>query len=161
VRRIILGVLLVFAAWLAFADFESARSQAQPWMAPVVTPNERDALEWVIANTPERAVFVTDIFGGEFLMGNTRREGTVGGDWAVIPNVVERMHDIQYAFYQAKTPEEAHATALKYGAEYVWAPDRKVFAGYEWVELNRSLFVPPYFSLEFDNGAAIYRVNPA
>lgn len=129
-------------------------------MNPVITRSEYAALDWVRANTQERVVFAADIFGGETIMGNTLRESTVGGDWAIIPEVVARMHDIQYELYGASSPQQAHATALKYGAKFVWAPDRKVFAGYEWVEVNHSLFVEPYFSKAFDNGAVVYGVNP-
>ena len=128
-------------------------------MNPVITQNEYAALDWVRANTRERAVFASGIFGGETLMGNTLREGTVGGDWAIIPEVVKRMHAIQYDFYGASAPKQAHATAVEYGAEFVWAPDRNVFAGYEWVEVNHSLFIEPYFTKVFDNGAIVYEVN--
>jgi len=158
-KRLVVLAVIAIAAFFAWQDVDSALSQARPWMNPVITQNEYAALDWVRANTRERAVFASGIFGGETLMGNTLREGTVGGDWAIIPEVVKRMHAIQYDFYGASAPKQAHATAVEYGAEFVWAPDRNVFAGYEWVEVNHSLFIEPYFTKVFDNGAIVYEVN--
>ncbi len=150
---------LAAVAWLAAADYGSAMEQARPWMNPVVLPGELEAMQWVRQNTAPRTVFVNGIFGGEFLMGYSLRESTVGGDWAIIPNVVSRMHDVQYSFYGAENPQRAWETAKQYGAEFVWAPKRKVFAGYEWVEVNDGLFDSQYFSLAYENeGVRIYGV---
>jgi len=160
-KKLAFSLLLVFAAaWLAWQDVDAGQTKARPWMSPVVTREELAAMDWVRANTAPRTLFATDIFGGEFLMGNTLREATVGGDWAIIPNVVERMRAFQYDFYGAASAEQAHATAVKYGAAYAWVPNRQIFAGYSWVEANRSLFVEPYFTQVYGSGVAIYKVNP-
>ena len=159
-KALLLALLFAVAAWLAWQDVQAGQRQAKPWMNPVVTRDELRAMDWVSNNTAPRTVFATDIFGGEFLMGNTLREATEGGDWAIIPNVVERMAAFQYDFYEAKTAEKAHATAKSYGAEYAWAPNRQVFAGYAWAPVDRSIFAEPYFTKVYDDGVAIYKVNP-
>ncbi|MEM4254930.1 MAG: hypothetical protein QXR53_01215 [Candidatus Norongarragalinales archaeon] len=154
-------VLLLFALVIYFAnkDFDAALNQAKPWMNPVVSKNEVSALEWVLQNTPERTVFVSDIFGGELLM-SVLREGTEGGDWAIVPNVVQRMHDIQYNFYEAKSGRQAWETALKYRAEYVWVPDRSLFPGFTWKGADYTIFGDSqYFEKVFDNGHRIYKVK--
>ncbi len=93
-------------------------------------------------------------------MGNALREGTEGGDWAIIPNVVERMSDVQYKFYEAKTAQEARETARKYGAKYAWVPERQVFPGFAWKQANSSLFDDEqYFRLAYDEGVKIYEVK--
>ena len=123
-----------------WANVENALWQASSWMNPVVTREEFEALQWIRENTAERTVFVTGIFGGELIMGHTLREGTEGGDWAIVPEVVQRMHDIQYGFYGAPTAEKAHETAKKYGAEFAWVPNRQVFGGYEWKDPDPKIF---------------------
>ncbi|MFH1200622.1 MAG: hypothetical protein V1708_06145 [Candidatus Micrarchaeota archaeon] len=98
------GVILLCAiAAQANSDLNNATYQAKSWMSPVVTKAESKALSWVVQNTRERDVFLTDIFGGEHIMGNTLREGTEGGDWAIVPDVVARMGKID-EFYSPRTP---------------------------------------------------------
>ena len=155
------ALFLLSTAWFGWQDFQETQTQALPWMNTIVTLEEAQGLEWVKANTPERTVFVTDIFSGEFLMGRTLREGVEGGDWAIIPNVVERMSDVQYRFYESNSSAEAHATAKKYGAEYAWVPTRQIFAGYAWKFANRQVFEDErFFEEAFKNkGVTIYRVK--
>lgn len=156
-----LPVLVFFAlvAYFAYGDFKSGWSQAKPWMDTVVSQNEVAALDWIVKNTPERTVFATDIFGGELVM-SVLREGVEGGDWAVVPKVVEKMYDEQYHFYQAANSTQAWQTAKKYNAEYAWVPDRRIFAGYEWKHPDYKLFEnTTYFEKVFDNGHKIYRVK--
>ncbi|HLC38261.1 MAG TPA: hypothetical protein VJI71_02300 [Candidatus Norongarragalinales archaeon] len=159
-KRIAIAVAVIaIVAYFAFKDFGESQNQARSWMNPVITKNEFAALEWVEANTPERTVFASDIFGGELLM-SALREGTEGGDWAIVPNVVERMRDAQYNFYEAKESATAWATARKYGAEYAWVPDRQIFAGYDWKYPNYEIFEnQTYFEKVFDNGHKIYRIK--
>lgn len=159
--KMLLPAIIVIAIVLFFAyrDFNSAQNQARPWLDPMVTKNEVASLKWVEENTPERAVFASDIFGGELLM-SVLREGTEGGDWAIVPNVVQRMHDFQYDFYDAKSSEKAWETAKKYNATYAWVPDRQVFAGFEWKTPDYSVFEnATYFEKVFDNGNKIYKVK--
>ena len=138
-------------------DFKTAVKAAEPWMNPIITPEEYAAIDWVKANTRERTVFVSDIFGGELLMGLSLREGTEGGDWAIIPNVTQRMADMD-RFYKSKDAEEARQIAKQYGAEYVWVPNRQVFAGYGWVPVEEEKFAPEFFQLVFENRTRIYKV---
>jgi len=153
------GLLLVGAAYFAYGDLRDADAQARPWMSTVILPNEAAALDWVVKNTQERTVFATDIFGGEMIMGHTLREGTVGGDWAIIPDVVQRMSDVQYRIYGASDAAQAHEYAVKYGAKYVWVPKRMVFAGYEWKWPGQVFGNAKYFKRVFDNeGASVYEV---
>ncbi|HLD62702.1 MAG TPA: hypothetical protein VI875_02445 [Candidatus Norongarragalinales archaeon] len=157
----IASVLVIFAAVAYYAnqDLESALNQAKPWMNPVVSKNEVAALDWVKANTAERTIFASDIFGGELLM-SVLREGTEGGDWAIVPNVVQRMHDMQYDFYEAKSSKQAWGIALKYNAEYAWVPDRALFPGFAWKGVDYTVFEDArYFEKVFDNGHRIYKVK--
>ena len=151
-------ILLAVVAYFAFKDFEFSQNNARSWMGPVITKNEVAALKWVEENTPERTVFASDIFGGELLM-SVLREGTEGGDWAIVPNVIARMYDAQYNFYQANESAKAWETARKYNASYAWVPDRQIFAGYEWKHPNYGIFEnQAYFEKVFDNGHKIYKV---
>ncbi len=157
----IASVVAIFAvvAYYANQDLESALNQAKPWMNPVVSKNEVAALGWVKANTAERTIFASDIFGGELLM-SVLREGTEGGDWAIVPNVVQRMHDMQYDFYEAKSSKQAWEIAVKYNAEYAWVPDRALFPGFAWKGVNYAIFEDAqYFEKVFDNGHRIYKVK--
>ncbi len=153
---------LAAVAYLAYGDVKETQFQASAWMDPVVTREEFAALDWIRVNTRERAVFLTDIFGGELIMGETLREGVEGGDWAVVPNVVQRMNDVQYKFYGSSSANEAWNTARKYGAEYAWIPNRRIFAGYEWkypLEKNVEFENSTFFEKVFDNGVKIYRIK--
>jgi len=153
---------LAILAFFAYGDVKETQFQASPWMDTVVTREEFTALEWIRVNTLERAVFVTDIFGGELIMGETLREGVEGGDWAVVPGVVKRMHDVQYEFYGSTNAKQAWNTARKYGAEYAWIPNRRIFAGYEWktpLENNKEFENSTFFEKVFDNGVKIYKVK--
>ncbi|VVB66903.1 Uncharacterised protein [Candidatus Norongarragalina meridionalis] len=123
---------LCAVAYLAYLDMGHAMAQGKLWVRPIILKGEIDALSWVRENTPERTVFVTDIVAGEMIMGYTLREGVLGGDWAVIPNVLKRMSDVQYGIYNSSDADAACAMAKEYGAKYVWVPERDIFAGYEW-----------------------------
>ncbi|HLC38383.1 MAG TPA: hypothetical protein VJI71_02935 [Candidatus Norongarragalinales archaeon] len=154
-------LIIAVTAYFAFADFNKAVDTADSWMKPVISKNEVAALKWVVENTPERTVFATDIFGGELLM-SVLREGTEGGDWAIVPNVVKRMHDAQYGVYGANSSETAWNTAREYNASYVWVPDRTIFAGFEWKYPDSRIFEDEkYFEKVFDNGHEVYRVKNA
>ena len=148
---------LVFAGivWQANEDLNKAIWQTGSWMTPVITPEESKSLKWVLANTKERDVFVTDIFGGEHLMGNTLREGTEGGDWAIVPEVVNRMARID-EFYKSTDAERAHEIAVQYRAKYVLMPNRQVFAGFGWSEPERAKMREPYFTRVYGDGEMEY-----
>ncbi|MFH1106280.1 MAG: hypothetical protein V1787_00125 [Candidatus Micrarchaeota archaeon] len=155
------AVALLFAVivFQTNEDVNKAIWQTGSWMNPVVTLEESKSVQWVLENTNERDVFVTDIFGGEHLMGNTLREGTEGGDWAIVPGVVDRMAKID-EFYKTKDADKAAEIAKKYKAKYVLMPNRQVFAGFGWLEPERGKMVPPYFVRVYeDNGFEIYTVN--
>jgi len=152
-------VVLAAIAYFSFSDLNSAVDKARPWMNPVVTREEVAAVEWVEENTAERSVFVTDIFGGELLMGRALREGTEGGDWAIIPNVVEKMADID-RLYDSNDSGEAWRLAKKYGADWVWVPNRQLFAGFAWKYASEEKFYDPrFFELVFENRTKIFRVK--
>ena len=90
------------------------------------------------------------------------REGTEGGDWAIVPNVVSRMYDMQYNFYETNDSRKAWEIARKYNASYAWIPDRNIFAGYAWKYPNYATFDnATYFEKVFDNGHRIYMVKQA
>jgi len=152
-------LFLAILAYFSYGNLNSAMYLAKPWVSPLVTPEEVAAVEWVKANTPERALFVTDIFGGELLMGRALREGVEGGDWAIVPNVVERMADVD-KFYDSNSSEEAWNIAKKYGAEYAWAPNRQLFAGFAWKSANEAKFYDArYFDLVFENQTKVFKVK--
>jgi len=132
---LVYGVALISSLGIAYfynEDMNKGKWQADAWMNPVITQEEEKSMEWVRANTPERETFVTDIFGGEHLMGESLREGTEGGDWAIIPNVVARMGDVN-EFYKTSDSQKAYEIARRYNANYVMIPNREVFAGFEWL----------------------------
>ncbi|MBI5225247.1 hypothetical protein HY989_05235 [Candidatus Micrarchaeota archaeon] len=147
-------VLLVSAAAAYFfnEDMNKAKWQSDAWMNPVITQKEERAMQWVRENTVEREVFVTDIFGGEHLMGETLREGTEGGDWAIVPEVVPRMSDVN-EFFKTSDSAKAHEIAKKYGANFALIPDRQLFAGFEWLSPDRSKFSnSDYFEMVYQDG---------
>jgi len=154
-------ILLLAVAVAAATQVQKAKNDANPWLNPVVTPAEVAATEWVKANTAPRAVFATGIFEGELIMGKTRREGTLGGDWAIIPDVIERMSDVQYRLFGANSSQQAWQTARKYDASFVWVPERQMFAGYEWKVPAAVFDNSTYFEKVYDKGVRIYRVLEA
>ncbi|MCX6767750.1 MAG: hypothetical protein NTY90_03420 [Candidatus Micrarchaeota archaeon] len=157
----ILPVLMLLAAlaFFSYSDVSKAMDAARPWMNPVITPKEVAALDWVRQNTAERELFVTDIFGGELLMGRALREGTEGGDWAIVPNVVDRMADID-KIYDSKNSSEAWALAKKYGAKWVWVPDRQLFAGFSWKSAQEQKFHDEnFFELAYDDQVQVFKVK--
>ncbi len=154
---------LVIAGGLGYyytEDLNRATWQADAWMNPVITPEEEKAMDWVRDNTVERETFVTDIFGGEYLMGETLREGTEGGDWAVIPNVVTRMSDVN-EFFKTPEPQKAYEIAKRYNANFVLIPNRQIFAGFEWLHPDRTkLQNPQYFERVYQDGEfEIYKLK--
>ncbi len=152
-----LTVVLIAAAFVFFVPDLKFRTSA--WTNPVITQGEVNALGWVRANTTERTVFVCDIFGGEFVMGNTLRECTEGGDWAIVPNVVRRMSEMDN-FYTISTSADANALAHKYNASYVWVPNRQVYMGFGWKDINRTKFDDTkYFTLVYNGTTKIYQVK--
>lgn len=153
-------MVILLAGFFCLQDAQKARKSAEPWVSPVVTPEEVAALSWVRENTAERTVFVSDIFGGEQLMGGALREGTEGGDWAIVPNVVQRMADSD-EMLGAGSAERAWQLARQYNASYVWAPNRQVFAGFSWKDVGREKFRDSeYFELVYNkNGMEIYKVR--
>jgi hypothetical protein len=155
-----LAALLLVAGWSYAQDVQRTRAGGEAWVNPLVSPSEVKALEWVRANTAERTVFVTDIFGGEQLMGGALREGTIGGDWAIVPDVLRRFQDAD-EFVNTADAQKAWEIARRYGASYVWAPPRSVFAGYSWKDLERGkLQDERYFERVYRDGLMeIYRVK--
>jgi hypothetical protein len=153
-------VLLVAAAYFSYLDLQKAIERSKPWMEPVVTQAEFKALDWVRANTKEREVFAADIFGSEIIFGQTLREGTEGGDWAIIPNVVQRMSDVDRLF-KTTDAKEASELSKKYNASYVWLPSRQIFAGYGWFSAERSKFENETFfeRVYSQENIEIYRVK--
>ena len=159
--RPFLALLLLLAVTVVAAgSIQSAKKTAEPWLNPVVTPDEVAATEWIKQNTAPRTVFASGIFEGELIMGKTRREGTLGGDWAIVPNVIERMSDVQYKLFGAKDSKEAWTTARKYHASYVWVPNRSMFAGYAWNYPADVFDDATYFEKVYDKGVRIYKVKP-
>lgn len=146
---------LVSALGIAYfynEDMNKAKWQADAWMNPVITKEEELSMLWVRNNTSERETFVTDIFGGEHMMGETLREGTEGGDWAIIPNVVTRMSDIN-EFFKTSDARKAYEIAKNYRANYVMIPNRQVFAGFEWLWPEKSkLQDNQFFELVYKDG---------
>ncbi|MBU1197368.1 hypothetical protein KJ765_02535 [Candidatus Micrarchaeota archaeon] len=146
-------------AVLVKQDVDKATWQARPWMSPIITEEESKATRWIEENTLERDIFVTDIFGGEHIMGNTLREGTEGGDWAIVPGVVEKMGEIN-EFYSTKDADRAYVLATKHGAKYVLIPNRQIFAGFKWFYPEKGKMEnAQYFKRVYsDNDFEIYQV---
>ena len=160
-KALLAGLVIVAMAFLYFRGVGASMKTMESWMSTQVTPEEINAMEtWVMQNTNERTIFYTDIFGGEMMMGKTLREGVEGGDWAVIPNVVDRMGDAD-KFFKSTDSKEAHDLAKKYSAEYVWLPNRQLFCGYGWFEAEKEKFNDQkYFEKVYDEkGVMVYKVK--
>ncbi|MBI5635531.1 hypothetical protein HY993_01040 [Candidatus Micrarchaeota archaeon] len=154
----ILAALLV--SYYAYFNYADSINQASAWVNPIVTKEELEATKWVLNNSVEREVFATCIFGGELLMGRTLREGWLGGDWAIIPNVVKQMSDAD-EFFKTKDAKKAHELALAYNLSKVWAPNRQVFCGFSWLNIEREKFSnSTYFDKLYDSGGVqVYGVK--
>ncbi|MBI5226210.1 hypothetical protein HY994_03135 [Candidatus Micrarchaeota archaeon] len=159
--RVVLALLALLAvAFIGASQVQATKQSAAPWLNPVVTPDEVNGMVWVRANLAPRTVFATGIFEGELLMGKARMEGTLGGDWAIVPDVITRMSDVQYRIFGAKDSKEAWTTAHTYNASYVWVPNRQTFEGYEWKVPAAVFDNATYFQKVYDRGILrIYRVN--
>ncbi len=159
IGNILVIIFLIVVIFFSYSDFNKTTSKGKHWMDPVVSKEEIAAINWVKNNTAERTTFAACIFGGELIMGLSLREGTEGGDWSIVKNPVERMSEINEMFAKA-TSERAYEIARKYGAKYVWLPNRSIFCGYKWFYPSRQKFEnKKYFKKVFDNGVAIYEVN--
>ncbi|MFH0970962.1 MAG: hypothetical protein V1835_00185 [Candidatus Micrarchaeota archaeon] len=163
VLLIFVGISLLVAGGTVYyytEDVKKATWQADAWMSPVITPEEEKSMDWVRRNTPERETFVTDIFGGEHMMGETLREGTEGGDWAIVPEVVQRMSDVN-EFFKTNDAKKAYDLARKYRANYVLIPNRQVFAGFEWMYPEKTkLQDVAYFERVYKDGdMEIYKLR--
>ncbi len=154
----VLAALLV--SYYAYFNYENSIMQAGAWVNPIVTKEEIEATKWVLNNSVEREVFATCIFGGELLMGRTLREGWLGGDWAIIPNVVKQMSDAD-EFFKTKDAKKAFDLALAYNVSKVWAPNRQVFCGFSWLTIEREKFSnSTYFDKLYDEGGVqVYSVK--
>jgi hypothetical protein len=160
---IVVGISILILGGTAYyynEDINKAKWQADAWMSPVITPEEEKSMQWIAQNTKGRETFVTDIFGGEHLMGETLREGTEGGDWAIVPEVVTRMSEVNDFF---KTADASHASGIakKYNANYVLIPNRQIFAGYEWLTPEKTkLQNTQFFERVYKDGELeIYKVK--
>ena len=157
----LLAVFLIVLAWFGWAGLEHSRSGVENWLSPVINDGEIAAFDWVKANTAKKDTFMACIFEGESLMGTTLRESVEGGDWAVVPDVLDRMADADMFFFDS-SGADASAIAKFYNAKYVWVTKgRKIFCGYGWKDIPLKKFDDPvYFTKLFENdGVIIYGVN--
>jgi len=161
----ILAVLLmVVSLAMGFAlaqDFNSTVSAGSSWVNPIVSSEEVRALPWVRANTAHRERFMACIFEGEFLMGHTLRESMEGGDWAIVPDVVRQMGDVN-DFFTTNESFKAWQIASKYNATHAWVPLRDQFCGFSWERASMKKFSDTrYFEEAFSNEKVkIYRILP-
>jgi uncharacterized membrane protein len=136
------------------------KANGDPWYDRVVKPGEMQATSWVLENTGKDQKFVSDIFGGELIMGMTTRVPTVGGDWANAPNPVQLMGDTN-TIYTTTDAETAYDLAVEHNATYVWVPlSRTEFSGYGWEAVQTDKFEnQTYFKLLYNNSdVKIYEV---
>ena len=151
---------LVIILFFAYLDLQQVNTTVKPWVNTVITPYEMDAIGWVLNNTKKKEVFLTCIFEGEFLMGMTLREATEGGDWAIVPDIITRMSEID-SIFKTNDSNRAYELTKKYNASYVWLPlNRQTFCGYGWfypnqIQFNDSRFIPRFRN----NGVVIYEIK--
>ncbi|VVB71243.1 Uncharacterised protein [uncultured archaeon] len=153
---ILISFILTMTASLSLHD---SRERGKAWVEPVISREEYAALDWIRNNTVEKTVFASDIFGGELIMGNTLRLTLEGGDWAIIPNVIQRMNDAN-TLYTTTNPQAAWEIARKYNCSYDWLPNREILMGFGWKQPEDTVFKnTKYFTLVFENKTKIYKVN--
>lgn len=154
-------IFLIALALFGWQELERSRSTVTHWLAPVINDGEIAAFDWVKANTAKRDVFMACIFEGESLMGTTLRESVEGGDWAVVPNVIDQMAAADKFFFDSSGAEAA-SIAKRYNAKYAWVTKgRQIFCGYGWKDIPYQKFEDPvYFKKLFENdGVVIYGIN--
>ncbi len=152
----VIAFMITMAASLSIND---TRERGKAWVDPIISREEYYALNWITNNTQEKTTFATDIFGGELIMGNTLRLTLEGGDWAIIPNILQRMSDANTLF-TTDNSKTAWELAVKYNASYIWLPNRQIFMGYGWKQVDDGVFNDKkYFTLVFENKTKIYKVN--
>lgn len=159
-KTIFFAVIMLLIVYYSYFNYVESINQASAWVNPIITEEELNATKWVLSNSAEREVFATCIFGGELLMGRTLREGWLGGDWAIIPNVVKQMGDAD-EFFKTKDAKKAYELALEYNVTKVWVPNRQVFCGFSWMNVEKEKFSnSTYFEKLFDQkGVQVYGVK--
>lgn len=161
-NNLIFCLLLVTAfvfTLTATLSLHDSRERGKAWVEPIISREEYFALDWIRNNTVEKTVFASDIFGGELIMGNTLRLTLEGGDWAITPNVIQRMSDANILF-TTNDSKVAWDLAIKCNCSYIWLPNRQIFMGYGWKEPEVTTFEDErYFTLVFQNKTRIFKVN--
>lgn len=153
---------ILVLCWFGLADAQKAVSTATPWINPIVSPGEIEAIKWIGNNTPPGTTVMYDIFGGETMMALALRTPPVGGDWTTSPDAVQRMGEVTQ-FYKTNSSSEASSIAVRLNASFVIVPSRQLHCGFNWLQPVKEKFEDQtYFKKVFENGdTKIYAVLSA
>ena len=152
-------LLLAIAVVALYFGVQQLDYHVNPWLNTVVTSGEAAAAEQFARGTPQDTVFMSDIFGGELVMGLAARSAIIGGDWAANPAAPRQMSDAQ-EFYKTASADRAAELMRKYNITYAVFPDRKLFCGYGWIDADESKMADPRFSIAFDaTGVRVYALR--
>lgn len=134
-----------------------------PWTL-TVTPGQQQALAWIRANTPPRAVVQMDVVARgrghwSFIPTFAGRRMAAGLPISLLPRPEYRRAAAQVrTIFAGRDPSRAHETARRLRIDYLWVDDTERRTYPEGAHmLARS---PGYFAPAYDNGEVqVYRVN--
>ncbi len=133
------------------------------------TVDDKEAFDWICANTPENSVFLTWWTTGYTLIGNTHRRDILTwmkvyqgymGKAPSMCEVKEAYRDL-VAMFGNHQPEATYALMKKYNVSYIYL-DKKI-RGYGLIKYGLSEYITydTHFKLLFANGnSEIYEYNP-
>ncbi len=151
-----LFTILVFLFMIA-VSLPQLDHHVEPWLNPVILPNEFTGAEWVRENI--EGSFMAGIFGGELIMGMSGNPSVIGGDWAANANAPDQMTTVQ-EFYKTNNSSKAAELMKKYNATFAWFPSRDVYAGYGWIKHTEEKMNDSRFQLLYKNeDVRIYKLK--
>ena len=156
---LVAAIIAIFGV-LLWVGMQQVVHETDPWLYPVITDGEVEAVQWIRENTKPDAKFLTGIFGGEYIMGMTTRIPLIGGDWGNAPDPIKKMEAVD-KFFKTNDAEEAYNLAKGYGVDYISVPSRADHTGFGWVYPSASKFSDQrYFELVYDNSGVPGIENP-
>ena len=115
---------------------------------------DKDALDWVQANTPDSTLFGA-LQDGYAITAIARRKNIADENFLLIPNPEEQVQDISQLYY-AIFQTEALRVLEKYNSTYIFlsttAQETYGISALEFAE-------PPCFELVYSHSAKVYKVN--
>ena len=115
---------------------------------------DKDALDWVKANTPDSTLFGS-LQDGYAITAIARRKNVADENFLLIPNPEEQIRDINQ-LYSALFQTEALRILEKYNSTYILLSTKaQEIYGMPSLEFAE----PPCFDLVYNHSAKVYRVN--